>query len=145
MITEGLPIKCLEAVVLLIHLTNSIDDIDRFVLSFKSTVDDNIYRHVVLVIYHNKKYGALGLSRRRDLMDKPVEFDSLSNLILNYKKSYEDNFHKLIKVKVGLPIPFDLSSNEKLIWNAKSFNISDDDTLQSTCNYINNFARGIRK
>lgn len=33
-----------------------------------------VCRHVVLGVAHGGSYGALGLSRRRDLMYKPLEF-----------------------------------------------------------------------
>ena len=32
------------------------------------------HRHVVLGVHHNGKFGALGLSRRDDLMFKPLKF-----------------------------------------------------------------------
>jgi hypothetical protein len=78
MISCGLPIKCLEATVLGIYLTMGLD-MDRIPLAFKSTCEGNTYRHIVLIIKHKDKYGAVGLSRRSDLMDKPLSFKVFLN------------------------------------------------------------------
>lgn len=124
MINEALPIKCLEAVILSIHLTDCLSGTDRFVLSFKSEVDEcNVYRHVVLVIREGDKYGAVGLSRRADLMFKPLVFNSLQDLILNYKEAYEGNFHALRKIKLGFPIPFGVTSTEKVVWKVSKIGL----------------------
>lgn len=74
MIQQGLPIKCLEATILGIYFTNPIKSLDRFTLGFKSCCNGNIYRHIVLVVKDGNSYGALGLSRRSDLMYKPCTF-----------------------------------------------------------------------
>jgi hypothetical protein len=126
MINEGMPIKCLEAVVVAMHLTNSCADLDRFVLGFKSQVGDETYRHIVLVVRYNQTYGALGLSRRKDLMYKNMEMDSLHDLVMDYKKSYENNGHVLIKVKLGKVIPKDVASNEKLPFKHISIDLRRD-------------------
>ena len=47
---------------------------DRFALSFKTTFNGGIFRHVVCGVYTGGRYGALGMSRRRDLMFKPLEY-----------------------------------------------------------------------
>ena len=55
------PMKCYEAVCLSIYLTSSIDTILRFTIRFVSTSGDGVkYKHVVLGIYHNGLFGALG-------------------------------------------------------------------------------------
>ena len=71
MIKESLPIKCLEAVILGIYLTNGVPGLERYPLSFRSVFGSNVHRHVVLVVSWNGLYGALGMSRREDLMYKP--------------------------------------------------------------------------
>lgn len=48
--------------------------VERFPISFKTQFNGNIHRHVVLGMYHAGKYGALGMSRRDDLMYKPLHF-----------------------------------------------------------------------
>ena len=74
MIAESLPIKCLEAVILSLYLTAPLTNIQRFTISFKSHFNGLYYRHVVLGISSNSSYGAIGMSRRKNLMYKPLEY-----------------------------------------------------------------------
>ncbi|KAL3899368.1 MAG: hypothetical protein SGCHY_002106 [Lobulomycetales sp.] len=109
---QGLPIKCLEAVIVAMHLTNNIQELERFVMGFKSQAEGSTYRHIVLVVRHNNStYGALGLSRRSDLAYKPQTFTSLFDLVEDYKQAYRRNKHELIKVKIGGLISRDMASN----------------------------------
>uniref|UniRef100_K1QH50 Vasohibin-1 n=1 Tax=Magallana gigas TaxID=29159 RepID=K1QH50_MAGGI len=78
MIKEALPIKCLEAVILGIYLSNGFLGVERFPLSFKSVFGGNVHRHVVLGIYYAGSYGTIGMSRREDLMYKPVTFKAVT-------------------------------------------------------------------
>ena len=48
--------------------------VERFAISFKTAFNGNTHRHVVLGIYHSGRYGALGMSRREDLMYKPLVY-----------------------------------------------------------------------
>ena len=66
------------------YLTNGIAGLDRFPVSFRTIFNKAIYNHVVLGVYHNGCYGALGMSRRQDLMDKPLKF-KVDSLIHAYK------------------------------------------------------------
>ncbi|XP_062617576.1 tubulinyl-Tyr carboxypeptidase 2-like isoform X2 [Saccostrea cucullata] len=118
MIKESLPIKCLEAVILGIYLTNGFLGVERFPLSFKSVFGGNVHRHVVLGIYYAGSYGTIGMSRREDLMYKPLVFKSLSDLVFDYEKSYNKFMHDVKKVKVGMPIPHDPHSYEFISWKA---------------------------
>ncbi|KAJ3289885.1 Tubulinyl-Tyr carboxypeptidase 2 [Rhizoclosmatium sp. JEL0117] len=106
----GLPIKCLEAVVVAAYLTNEMYDVDRYALSFKSKCQGQTYRHIVLAVKHKGKVGALGLSRRVDLMDKPVQFDTIEALVQEYRECYVKNGHVVVKVKVGGLVPRDLGA-----------------------------------
>lgn len=72
-ILESLPIKCLEAVILALYLTAPLTNLHRFAIGFKSSFNGLYYRHVVLGV-SNSSYGALGLSRRKDLMYKPLQY-----------------------------------------------------------------------
>ena len=56
------------------YLTLDTPALDRFPISFKTTFNGNTYRHVVLGVYSLGKYGALGMSRRDDLMYKPLVY-----------------------------------------------------------------------
>ncbi|KAJ1563615.1 Tubulinyl-Tyr carboxypeptidase 1, partial [Cladochytrium tenue] len=104
MVKFGLPIKCLEAVVLAISI------------SFKSTAGGEVFRHIVLGLRWNNLYGALGLSRRSDLMFKALRFVTLDELVAEFKRSYEKNGHQLLKVKLGAPITHDKESLEPVPW-----------------------------
>ena len=92
MIRMSLPIKCLEAFVISLYptismrctvysnflsvpryLTSPLHQVQRFAISFKSICNNRVHRHVVMGIYHANQFGALGLSRKKDLMDKSLE------------------------------------------------------------------------
>ncbi|TPX68872.1 hypothetical protein SpCBS45565_g02822 [Spizellomyces sp. 'palustris'] len=143
----GLPIKCLEAAVVGMLLTAGIDGIDRITCSFKSQVGSEVYRHIVLLIRHGDRWGALGLSRRKDLMDKPLTFQSLPEILMEYRTAYERNQHCLIKAKLGLPVPHDTSSNERIAWKYLSLRFPTSPyqsfTPQAT-HSMDRFIRGIR-
>ena len=85
MVSESLPIKCLEATILGLYLSNGIPGLERFPLSFKSNFNGKTARHVVLGVYHGGFYGALGLSRRSTLAFKPLKYESLSDLVNNFE------------------------------------------------------------
>ncbi|XP_064624154.1 tubulinyl-Tyr carboxypeptidase 1-like isoform X2 [Lineus longissimus] len=123
MIKDSLPIKCLEAVILGIFLTNGIPGLERFMISFKSCFSGNYHRHVVLGLYYTGKFGAIGMSRRDDLMYKPLKFNSLTSLILDFESSYNRYWHEVKKVKIGLPIPHDPHSYEQVSWKYLTLNI----------------------
>jgi hypothetical protein len=61
------------------------------------------HRHIVLAVHHvpSRKWGALGISRREELMFKDLVFDSLADLILDFKQSYEKWWHQLLKARIG--------------------------------------------
>eukprot|EP00794_Sanderia_malayensis_P009855 gene9855-10866_t len=125
-IKESLPIKCLEAVILSIYLTTGMTELQRFTISFRSQFGKNSHRHVVLGLctLTGSNFGALGMSRRGELMYKPLNFKSLSNLILDYIQAYEICQHRVKKVKLSLPIVHDLKSCERINWRYLSLSIS---------------------
>ena len=117
MVREALPIKCMEAVVLSIYLTNGVPCLGRqvvslvsmerniplndtmffrFPINFKSELPQarlggnrdtrRYFYHVVLGMTYGSKFGATGLSRRTTLMDKPLEYSSLFDLIEEFDK-----------------------------------------------------------
>lgn len=57
---------------------------ERFPISFKTQFNGNIHRHVVLGVYHAGRYGALGMSRRDDLMYKPLVYKVIFNVHVMY-------------------------------------------------------------
>lgn len=83
----------------------------RLPLSFKSLYNGKVYRHIVLAVglfdgaLQSVRWGALGISRRKSLMDKPCTFTSLSQLIEDYSQAYKECFHHLLTVYLGNPLP----------------------------------------
>lgn len=98
-IEDSLPIKCLEAVILSIYLINEITganptndtytgNIEKFTIGFKTASKGNIHRHVVLGVYFNGQFGALGISRRSDLGYKILKYKTLTDLIVEFIECY---------------------------------------------------------
>ncbi|KAJ6661250.1 hypothetical protein lerEdw1_015387 [Lerista edwardsae] len=116
MTKEALPIKCLEAVILGIYLTNSMPTLERFPISFKTYFSGNYFRHIVLGVNFGGRYGALGISRREDLMYKAPTFRTLSELIFDYEQAYRRCWHTLKKVKLGQYVSHDPHSVEQIEW-----------------------------
>ena len=80
---------------------------------------------IVLALKHNNKWGSVGLSRRRELYYKDLVYDSLAELLLEYKRSYERVFHTLRRVKVGLPVPHEQNPGEIICWGYVSVKCLD--------------------
>jgi hypothetical protein len=121
LIRESLPIQCVEAVFIALYLTHDMHDVlTTYPLSFKSQVNGQVYRHIVLAVTTgNKQWGALGISRCDTLQYKPLTYSSLAALVSDYKASYEDVCHELQKVYVGLPFGKDAhSSSAPVKWRA---------------------------
>ena len=142
-IKSSLPIKCLEAVIVSLYLTAKINNLSRFTIRFKSKFGNVTHRHIVLGLYSNSLYGALGLSRRKSLMYKPLAHKSLTDLILDYKSSYEECCHELRKVKMSLPISNDIHSCDRIVWNFFSIAVwkMKDDEIRSS---LERFSRELR-
>jgi len=113
---QALPIKCVEAVFTAAYLTQGLRDLERVPFSFRSQIDGVTYKHIVLAVKYNSKWGSVGLSRRRELYYKDMVYDSLAELFLEYKRSYERVFHTLRRVKVGLPLPHEVHAGEIICW-----------------------------
>ncbi|RLN49907.1 hypothetical protein BBJ28_00011520 [Nothophytophthora sp. Chile5] len=114
---EALPIQCLEAVFLAAYLTAGLPHLERFPISFKTKAGSSTHRHIILAVhYQQHKWGALGLSRCDKLMNKDVKFDSLSDLVLEYCREFQNVYHKVVKVNVGFPLSHDIHSSEKVEW-----------------------------
>lgn len=118
--TESLPIKCFEAFLLAIYLTTGILGLDRFNISFKTSFNSTIYRHVVLGLKFGSNYGAIGLSRRSNLAYKPLngQYDRLSLLIDDFVRSYRSLGHQILRISIGLPVVHDLRSFLTINWQA---------------------------
>ena len=114
---QALPIKCVEAVFVGAYLTQGLKELERVPFSFRSQIDGVTYKHIVLALKHNSKWGSIGLSRRRELYYKDLVYDSFAELFLEYKRSYERVFHTLRRVKVGLPLPHEVHAGEVICWS----------------------------
>lgn len=115
---DALPIKCVEAVFLALYLTAGIAGLERIPLAFKTTVGGHTYRHIVLAVHDRTEgtYGALGISRRKELMYKELCHPSLSELVRSFVDGYAKWWHRVVKVRLGLPVAHELHSNEKVCW-----------------------------
>ncbi|KAF6258294.1 Vasohibin-domain-containing protein [Scenedesmus sp. NREL 46B-D3] len=100
---DPLPIKCIEAVFLGMLLTQgwSQGELQRLPVGFKSMGPNRqVYRHIVLAVHAPccGLYGALGISRRSNLMYKPLAFSSLAELLVDYQEAYRSWGHSVVKV-----------------------------------------------
>eukprot|EP00906_Rhabdomonas_costata_P029325 RCo041399 len=115
-LTEALPIRCVEATFVATLLTNPAAELARFPLSFHSRCGAVVARHIVLAVRYRDKWGALGLSRREDLMFKPLQFNSLAELLREFLQSYERNHHAVRSFTVGLPLSHDPADSLVPFW-----------------------------
>eukprot|EP01039_Chlorochromonas_danica_P020449 gene20449-24971_t len=60
----SLPIQCVEAVFIASILTAPFKDVQRLPLSFESKCEGHLYKHIVLAVCGEGKWGSLGISRR---------------------------------------------------------------------------------
>lgn len=96
------------------YLTNNMSGVERFPLSFKSQFSGNHFHHIVLGVHSGGRFGALGMSRREDLMFKPLEFRTLMDLVKEFEGAYRGYWHTLRKVKIGQYVSHDPHSVEQI-------------------------------
>lgn len=74
-------------------------------------------RHIVLAVRDSQtgRWGALGLSRRAELMEKPLTYASLADLLQNYIACYTQWWHSVLRIRIGLPIPHDVMYDGQVI------------------------------
>ena len=130
-----------QAVFLACFLTADLPDVDRIPVAFKSQAlgDGNTYQHIVMAVRRRKvdretgeitfKWGAIGLSRRRELGGKSLTFDSLSGLIADYQSSYARVWHRLLAVYVGLEFGRDFLCQETIYWRVLRCPIAVEDKV----------------
>ena len=146
-IREALPIQCVEAVFLAVHLTAELDCLDlRVPLSFKSKCGESHYRHIVLAVRDGStgKWGSLGISRRKVLAYKEPTFESLSTLVLDFQLSYKQCDHDLVKIYLGLPFPSGLHSVDPIKWRVLKQELTDEwakkvDKYSKDCNWVREY------
>ena len=121
---DALPIKCVEATFLALHLTAGWTDVDRVPAAFKTRVvgPDGVprcHRHIVLLLRDRAtgNYGALGISRRKELAFRDVVHPTVSSALTSFRDAYAKLWHAVVKVRVGLPVGHDdAASDAKVCW-----------------------------
>lgn len=101
---------------LLSYLTNSMPGVERFPISFQSQFSGNHFHHIVLGVHSGGRFGALGISRREDLMFKPLELRTLTDLVQDFEGAYRGYWHTLRKVRIGQYVSHDPHSVEQIEW-----------------------------
>ncbi|XP_063295725.1 tubulinyl-Tyr carboxypeptidase 1 [Pelobates fuscus] len=125
MTKEALPIKCLEAVILAIYLTNNISGLERFPISFKTQFSGGCFRHIVLGLHWSGHFGAMGMSRREGLMYKPLRHRTLNDLLTDFQEAYSRCWHSLRKVKIGRYVSHDPHSVEQIDWKHSVLDVQE--------------------
>nr|XP_040055804.1 tubulinyl-Tyr carboxypeptidase 1 isoform X3 [Gasterosteus aculeatus aculeatus] len=98
------------------YLTNNMPGVERFPLSFQSHFSGNHFHHIVLGVHSGGRFGALGISRREDLMFKALEFRTLMDLVQEFEGAYRGYWHTLSKVRIGQYVSHDPHSVEQIEW-----------------------------
>ena len=142
-VREALPIRCLEATLVAMHVTTGVRDLDRFPISFKSVFGTQQHRHIVLGFYFAGRYGALGLSRLDTLMYKAPMYFTLSELIMDYKEAYEEVGHTLMRVRFGSLVSHDPQCTSPQEWRSFILQFKRCDALDAA-RKIDLFARKLR-
>ena len=120
-----LPIKCLEAVVFAVYHTCGFDihGLQRFSISFLSRCDHKEYRHIVLAVNYQGRFGAVGISRKKDLMDKELVYNSVYDLVREYRMQYQNIGHELVRIHLSDPFGNDIFSQEKVNWRTQTIEL----------------------
>ena len=143
-VKEALPIKCVEGTFLAMYLTAGME-LDRVPLSFKTQMSGHVFRHIVLAVRGpDGMWGALGLSRKRGLMYKKMEFLSLSALYLDFKKHYEEVMHQIIKVRVGLCVEHNILSLNPVCWRYLSIRTMETDEAR-VCTMLDEHSSNMKR
>eukprot|EP01012_Entosiphon_sulcatum_P048666 TRINITY_DN67173_c0_g1_i1.p1 TRINITY_DN67173_c0_g1~~TRINITY_DN67173_c0_g1_i1.p1 ORF type:complete len:785 (+),score=49.87 TRINITY_DN67173_c0_g1_i1:81-2435(+) len=127
------PIQCVEGVLAALSLSQRFQSIQRFGLSFQSQEGDKLHYHLVLGVWAEGKYGAIGISRNPHLMNKPLTFTSLAPLISDFRKAYEECGHTLLSVTVGRSITHHTYVHPIVTWGYLRFLVSDWDLVEKYC------------
>lgn len=98
------------------YLTNNMPGVERFPLSFQSQFSGNHFHHIVLGVHSGGRFGALGISRREDLMFKPLELRTLMDLVQDFEAAYRGYWHRLRKIRIGQYVSHDPHSVEQIEW-----------------------------
>eukprot|EP01062_Namystynia_karyoxenos_P015874 TRINITY_DN15796_c0_g2_i1.p1 TRINITY_DN15796_c0_g2~~TRINITY_DN15796_c0_g2_i1.p1 ORF type:complete len:598 (+),score=174.42 TRINITY_DN15796_c0_g2_i1:82-1794(+) len=122
MLQTALAIQCVEAAFVAIRLTQAALPLRRFGLSFLA---DGVprrpggprqreFKHLVLGVECHGLWGALGISRCSELMTKPLQYQTLEEMIEGFNEAWTKENINLISVTLGGAIPHD--SARPLCW-----------------------------
>lgn len=134
------PIQCIEAVMVAAHLTTRLP-VNRLPLSFTTRVlqTGRTHRHIVLALISesHQRWGAMGMSRSSELMDKALIFASLSALVEEYQRCYSVCGHILQSVLVGLPFSSKASCTLPVVWRALDIDLeTQEEDARSTSSSV---------
>ncbi|XP_075050732.1 tubulinyl-Tyr carboxypeptidase 1, partial [Mixophyes fleayi] len=107
------------------YLTNNISGLERFPISFKTQFSGGCFRHIVLGLHWGGHFGAVGISRREDLMYKPLRYRTLSDLMVDFQEAYAHCWHTLRKVKIGPYVSHDPHSVEQIDWKHSVLDVQE--------------------
>ena len=94
----------------LLPVTTTVQSSSVIQIAMEPVQDHAFCRHIILAVRHpdTGKWGALGLSRRAELMDKPLTYPTLADLLADYVASYKRWWHTVLRIRIGLPVPHDV-------------------------------------
>lgn len=98
----------------------------RIPISFTTCTGKSVFRHIVLGIRNQRKWGAMGISRLPNLMYKPVTYDSLNALIGEFISSYGSYHHVVERIDLGLPFSHDCVSDTPFQWKIMNLTLGED-------------------
>lgn len=100
----------MAAIANLLSVTVTVRDNNVAHIAMEPVQDHAFCRHIILAVRHpdTGKWGALGLSRRAELMDKPLTYSTLADLLADYVASYKRWWHTVLRIRIGLPVPHDV-------------------------------------
>ena len=136
----ALPIQCMESLFLATYLAAEFKSMMRLPLSFKSIVAGHTFRHIVLAVEHEGKWGAIGMSRKKTLMHKDLTYSSLSELVREYINRYEEIWHQVVKVYVGFPFAHDTFCQARLRWRVLRLRVDMND-WHDVAGMLDNYAK----
>eukprot|EP01064_Diplonema_japonicum_P032780 TRINITY_DN6257_c0_g1_i1.p1 TRINITY_DN6257_c0_g1~~TRINITY_DN6257_c0_g1_i1.p1 ORF type:complete len:784 (+),score=171.63 TRINITY_DN6257_c0_g1_i1:128-2479(+) len=121
---EGVKIQCVEACFVALLLTQKVTALTRFSMSFESkTPQAKTYRHLVLGIKYDGRYGSLGISRNPGLMTKSLQFENLHDLVVDFIEHYKKDEHTVVALTLGKPV--DVCLNATVHWNFFTTSLDD--------------------
>ena len=83
------------------------------------------------------RFGALGLSRREELMFKELSYASMSALLDDFLAAYEKWWHEVLKVWVGLPASHEAFDQTPVCWRFRSVHpVSGDEWREAVDEHV---------